>query len=365
MKKYLPNYYIKSFVHFAFVLLLILPFLANSSIVSQASAIEAQSISAYPANPTDADPRSKSWFIYSLPAGENKSDAVIVMNNGKEPVTLKVYPADSVRTSEGEFGLANSNVPKKDLGGWITINTNEITLAPGETRNIPFVITIPENAAKGEHSGGIVFENVKPKKVTSRAMNINLVSRVGVRIYQTVPGNEQLEMAVSNLTYATTPENNLVFNFDVENLGSVHAAPKGMLTVKDIFGRVIEQFPLEPLIGTVVPGEPVHVSVPTKILAPVVGWNSVEVAVYYSPTKAAVKHLTFMPNPWGVFGVLFVLLSVIAYFAAKSKLVHRTEKTHKVVVAHHIKIIAVCILLGVILLSGLISYLLHFYFGGQ
>lgn len=365
MKMYLPDNYKKLLSRFAFALLLVLPFVSSPSLVSQVSAIESQSISAYPAHPTDADPRSKSWFIYSVPAGDNKQDEVIIMNNGAEPVTLKVYPADSTKTKEGEFALTNAGVAKKDLGGWISMDTTEVTLAPKEHKAIPFTITVPANAQRGEHSGGIVFENTKPKRVVNKGMNINLISRIGVRIYENVPGNEQLAMSVKNLKYSVSSDNNLNFDFDVVNTGTVHSAPKGILAVKDIFGRTIETFPLESLLGTVVPGEPVHVTVPTHILSPVVGWNSVDVAIFYSPTKAALGHLTYMPNPWGVFVIMFVLLGLVAYFAAKNKLVHTTEKTHKTVVAHHIKVIALCILLGVILVSGLISFLLSQYFGGQ
>ncbi|MGI8419072.1 MAG: WxL protein peptidoglycan domain-containing protein [Candidatus Levyibacteriota bacterium] len=327
-----------------------------------AFAVETKAISAHPAHPTDTDPRTKSWFIFSLPAGDKRNDAVVVINNGTEPTTLKVYPADSTTMKDGGFALTNFGTPKHDVGAWITMNASEITLAPKESRNLPFTIAIPSNAVKGEHSGGIIFEETVPKKMKNQGMNINVISRIGVRIYETVPGDEQLNMIVRDLKTSVT-DNLLKFNFTVENKGTVHIAPTGMLEVKDMLGRVIEREPLDTLVGTVVPGEPETITVPTHTMPPFFGWDTASVALYYSPTKAAVASTMFMPNPWSMYGTIALILLIIAYFVSRNRLMQKNQKTGKIILAPHVRLIVAGILLGIIAFSGFVVYLMNYFFG--
>jgi hypothetical protein len=125
-----------------------------------------------------------------------------------------------------------------------------------------------------------------------------------------------------------------------------------------MFGRVIDRVALEPFLDRVVPGQPVKITVPTQVLSPVLGWNTVSIAVFYSPTKAAVASKTFMPNPLGLFGLLFILVLIGTFFSFKKKLMHENTKTHKTVLAPHIALIVGGILLGTIAFSALITYIL-------
>jgi hypothetical protein len=326
-----------------------------------AFAVDTQTISAYPTHASDADPRTKSWFIYSIPAGVQRNDSVTVVNNGTEPITLKVYPVDSLTANNGSFALANDNAPKSDVGAWITMSTSEVTLGPKEVRNIPFTIAIPANATEAEHSGGIIIQETKAKKLTNKGLNINVISRIGVRIYETVPGAEQLNMDVRNLQYSVI-NNHLTFTFTAENKGTVYVSPTGMLEVKDMFGRIIDRISLNPLLGTIVPGKPVTVTVPTQVLSPVLGWDTANVALYYSPTKAAVASILFMPNPWSAFILVFVILLIVSFFVSRKYLVRFKGKNHKMVLAPHVWIIVIGILFGTIIFSSLASYILSYFF---
>ena len=90
----------------------------------------------------------------------------------------------------------------------------------------------------------------------------------------------------------------------MENKGTVHISPTGMLEIKDMLGRVIERKPLDSLLGIVVPGKPVTITVPTQILFPILGWDSATVAIYYSPTNAAVSRIAFVLNSWSMYGIV-------------------------------------------------------------
>lgn len=307
---------------------IILSFLLLTLFVSPALAVDSGTISANPTKFSDNDPRTRSWFIYSYSAGEIRNDSVTVENKGTEAITVKVYPVDSTTTSDGGFALANENTPRKGIGAWVKINTDAVTLAPNEKRVIPFTISIPANAQKGEYSGGIVFENTTPKNIKNKKVNINIISRVGVRIYETVPGPEQLNMEISGLNYSIV-DNYLNFTFNLKNKGTISVSPTGTLQIKDMFGRIINTTPLEKLLDITNPGQSITINVPTNMLSPLFGWNTADVAVYYSPTKAAVANLIFIPNPSITYATIFVILLLIALLVIKKYRAHKKPKHTK------------------------------------
>ena len=258
-------------------------------------------------------------------AGVTKKDSVTVLNNGSEAITLKVYAADSLKTSQGGFALANEDAPKTGLGSWVALSASEITLGPNEKKTIPFTISIPQQAPKGEYSGGIIFQETKPQQLSNNGIGINVISRVGVRIYETVPGVDQLNLVVKDLKYSVA-DNNLIFSFTVENKGTVFVSPTGTLEVKDMIGQVIESKSLDDSLGVIVPGVPKSITVPTQIASPIIGWNTASVALYYSPTKSAIASIVFMPNPWPLYRIVFVIVLLVLYLLLRKKLVNNKGK---------------------------------------
>lgn len=341
-----------------------LTFIVSFAFVNSAYAITTKTISAYPTHSTDADPRTKSWFIYTLAAGDKRTDSVTVTNSSKEPITVRIFPADSVPASNGGFALADENTKMTDLGSWITLSTSEVTLSPGEKKEIPFTIAIPSNA-KGDHAGGIVIQDIIPNNVvTNRGLHINVISRFGVRIYETVPGSDQLNMQVSNFQYSVINKT-LNFNFDAKDTGTVNITPTGVLILRDIFGNIISTVSLDAMLDTFVPGKTLTFAVPTSVAPPVLGWESAQVALYYSPTKVASATVMIVANPLVTFGVLFVIFFLLAVVIFRKYIVKFKGENKKMKLAPHVWMIVSVILLGTIAGSWLISYLMTFFLSGK
>lgn len=212
----------------------------------KAYAIEYGMLGGKPANPDPNIENSSSWFIYNLNAGESKQDAITVMNLFDNPLDIILYPADSTNSSNGGFALKQITEPKEEVGDWVKFYSTEVpkdfadmfqkhegnivefckleqealqdefgkieltsqqfselekwcqgtdlierTLDSKETVNIPFVISIPEKADVGEHTGGILIQKkvVDDQAGSNAGSTVKLTTRVGVRIYQTVPGD--------------------------------------------------------------------------------------------------------------------------------------------------------------------------------
>ena len=199
-----------------------------------ASALTSGGVGGYPANPDPAVQYSESWFIYNLNLEESKEDAIIVTNSSAESQTVKLYAVDSVPSNQGNFALESETDPKDGIGAWIKLLTNLITLDPGESKQVPFIITIPENADVGEHSGGIIIQKAQPGEVQGTGASI--VTRVGVRVYETVPGEIVREVKLEDFQVKRqTPEDALPYyevTLSVLNQSNVSLRPKTELKIR-------------------------------------------------------------------------------------------------------------------------------------
>ena len=86
----------------------------------------------YPNNWDGSNELTKHWFIYDLGPGQSYDDEVVVENMGDGELSVKIYAVDALTTSDGAFALENENESKDDIGNWVTLSENELTLAGKE-----------------------------------------------------------------------------------------------------------------------------------------------------------------------------------------------------------------------------------------
>lgn len=206
-----------------------------------AQAVEYGQMGGRPTNSDPDVPGSEAWFIYSIPPGQMKEDSVTVLNLYEQDWDALIYAADSVKSAGGGFALKQESEEKREVGSWVIFYPDprpsfsekffegekkifevcsggkerfkgeygleeaqvdelsswcegkreiKISLKSQEKREIPFVITIPEGADVGEHTGGILIQKVnKDESQDQSGSRVMLTTRVGVRIYETVPGD--------------------------------------------------------------------------------------------------------------------------------------------------------------------------------
>ena len=182
-------------------------FLLSIGSVPQAHALTSGGIGGHPAHPDEKVQYSDSWFIYGLKPGEKKDDAVEVVNGSDQPAIMKLYVVDAVSTSDGNFSLADEHADRTEIGSWVTLATTTVTLFPGESRIVPFTVVIPDNADVGEHAGGIIIQKTgtpeipgAPPTTGGVSSSASIVTRVGIRIYETVPGAIIRDLNITNFS---------------------------------------------------------------------------------------------------------------------------------------------------------------------
>ena len=227
----------------------------------QAIAAEGGGIGLFPAEPDPKVPFSDSWFIYNLVAGESKDDKFIVRNTSDSAVRVKLYPVDATTTADGAFALRNESEERVDVGQWVTIEKDEVTVPAGGRQLVGFTVQIPKNAEVGDHIGGIIAEQFTERQ---EGEAIHVITRVGVRIYETVPGELKRILEITKMGYqliaSKVNRDKVSFEFALENKGNVHLDPKGKLTILSAFsGKVKDEFDID--LRTIFPGKPTEVPV--------------------------------------------------------------------------------------------------------
>lgn len=173
-----------------FLILIVLVFPALSY------AIETGNMSVYPAIYDPNVPSSRAWYQLKLDPEKTYAAEITIVNKSDIKRTFSLYATDATTTSDGIFTLSQKGVVN-DLGGWITLSNNEVTLEAKQQKNVPFKITVPASAQPGDHAAGIVVEETLPQNPEG----VSIVSRIGVRVYLSVSGQEHENLNISNIGF--------------------------------------------------------------------------------------------------------------------------------------------------------------------
>jgi len=149
-----------------------------------------------------------------------------------------------------------------DAGSWIKLETTSLQLAPHQQQNIPFQLTVPSRPSIGPHYAGIVVQPVVPTLSKQGNTNLYIVSRLGVRVYITIPGVERPSLAIASL-HPQPNRRQIGLTTVLRNDGNTLVAPTGTLTVTPWLGKAsIQVFNAGRALA---PTERLELQIPTPI----------------------------------------------------------------------------------------------------
>lgn len=248
-----------------------------------AKAIGYGGLGIYP-NESEVDknnPLTRAWFIYALEPSETKEGKVDVANNLGEPLEIKIYPVDALTTKDGAFAPKAEDSKGVDVGAWITLAESEISLGPYETKTIDFSVEVPENAEVGDHMGAIIVQGKKPPELEGSGLRIT--TRVGVRMYITVPGDIVRELEFNDFTW-NIQDGKVAFYLTFTNKGNIRIVPKGEIKIRDAAGKEIGS-----------------IKIPEREVFPK---STITVPVEWTETPASGKFIAVASVTYGADGIL-------------------------------------------------------------
>ena len=222
MKKLLPLIFLFS---------LILP----SSIFSQ----ESITITAIP-------PRLE---LQALP-GVTLQESIKIRNESNTEMAFQINSSDFIVSDNKGTPVAVTQAVsgRWSLSSWVTFSPKKILLQPQETRMIDLVINIPQDALAGGHYAMITYSPDLTGMIGDQGSASTITQKVGTLIYFNVIGDvveaaNLKEFKVDNFFSNYGPIN---LTAEIENLGDIHFAPTGNITITNLLNKSIFTASLEP-----------------------------------------------------------------------------------------------------------------------
>lgn len=198
-------------------------------------------------------------FQLSVAPGDVWQSSIKVVNpNGYD---LPVY-ADIVNfeplgeEGQGRFIPVLKNAAGATLAEWITISPGPYIIKPEQSREINFIIEVPEDASPGGHFAAVLIGTRPPEDgneplvvQTSQAVTSLFFARIEGDIIEAA---NIREFSIEK-KFVGTPESEFLLRF--ENKGNVHLRPQGEIKIYNMWGKERGVIPInqESYFGNVLP----------------------------------------------------------------------------------------------------------------
>ncbi len=183
--------------------------------------------------------------------GQTITKKILLVNETNESETL--YPSFTNFEAQGESGTPVFVEPKDDLGTWMSISGEALTLRGGESKEIVLTISIPSDATPGGHFAAVFWGTTPP----SQSGAVSVGSKTGMLVLLSVSGEVQESMGLVDFgtrggqwLYRMLP---VGFQYRFSNQGGDRVKPVGTITVRSILGWRVAKIDANPVEGNVLP----------------------------------------------------------------------------------------------------------------
>jgi hypothetical protein len=195
-------------------------------------------------------PDGRPYFYYTAAPGASLVDHAVVLNYSTKPLQLSVYATDGLNSPDGATSLLTADQQPHDLGAWtrlsvpqrlVTVPGRRTELDPPGKLEIPFRVTVPRDAAPGDHVGGLVV-SLRTQGRNAQGFVIPLDQRVATQVFLRVAGALRPQLRVEDLraTYLGTwnpfGTGRFRLSYTVHNVGNVRLGAAQRVSVSGFFG---------------------------------------------------------------------------------------------------------------------------------
>lgn len=272
---------------------------------------------------TAKGPDNRDGFTYEATPGAMKVDYAAITNYTTAPVSLHVYATDAYNSQDGGFTVLPSTTKPRDVGLWIELAKQFLTI-PGKTTVVmPFTLRVPANASVGDHAGGIMAA-LTTMAYDAKGNQVAIESRVGSRVALRVPGKLSGAVTVTAVSVSYHDPWNpfgsgyATVSYTVNNTGDVRLSGTQSVRISSLIGGSKDSSPIAG-IKELLPGDSVRMTTRVGgVLPSLTGTVRITVgpaafADDVDPKMSSVSQSTTMiAMPWS-FLVLLVLLGTLGY----------------------------------------------------
>lgn len=283
-------------------------------------------ISISPTDPKGAT-SGRTRFVYKADPGQVVSDQVKVTNVGTTPLEVTVFAADAYNDDSGDFAVKPTSEKTLGAASWTLFQGKpqlKLTLAHGESKVVPFTVTIPKDATPGDHAAAILAS-------ATTAGQVAVERRIADRMYVRVSGKLQPSLTISS--FAATYHSGLnplagsiSVDATITNSGNVALEGVTTLTASTWFGLSTGELSRKEL-KEILPGATVvvHLEIPK---VPQVGFATVKMLLQSGisgdapdpgPLPVFTRETVVPAIPWVALGVIVLGVGVWLFLRWRSR----------------------------------------------
>jgi hypothetical protein len=177
------------------------------------------------------------WYLLNANPGTAITQSVRIINPNPHDDSVIVEPVDAFTSDKTGAGYGAPGSPKAVVARWIVVSVPQLTIRPGETRDVPFTVHVPKNIGPGQYLAYISAvvpisqgsHHASPNHA-SFEMDVQLPRVVAVEI--DVPGPRAPHLVVTGAEPLVRP-NGIVLGVHIANQGNAFAHGKGVIRVAD------------------------------------------------------------------------------------------------------------------------------------
>lgn len=170
--------------------------------------------------------------------GTGTRGKIKVTNLTSRQITLKLEKTNfKAKGEEGEVELVDGVAPLYSLAPYFRLDTDTIDIAPTSSHQVEFFLDIPQDAEPGGRYGSVTFNTI-PTRLPTGQSGASIKQQLAALIFVRINGkiNEQLRIDSFKVGRSFQEYGPISFTTRINNLGSVHEKPTGVIVVKNMLG---------------------------------------------------------------------------------------------------------------------------------
>lgn len=256
--------------------------------------------------------------LFMDPGDEASRDLMITNRMGKT-MSFKVEIEDfrGSRDPNQAIVLLGQERGPYSLKDYVKPEVMTFSLTHGQRMVLPVKISIPKDAEPGGLYGSVLIRAVSPlselaSEQEKARRQVSVEARLGCLFFVRVSGpvkedGSLKDLGVAKSFYEQTP---VVFNLLFENNSSIHLTPYGVIEIKNLMGRKIDEIKVDPWFV-----------MPDSLRTRDVKWEKKVLFGRYTATAAInrgygdiidQKSVTFWIIPWKMIGAGAIILLLLA-----------------------------------------------------
>jgi len=182
------------------------------------------------------------FFELNVTQGDSWSSSIRVVNTNASMLsvhTIVMGFGAGDDQGHGSFAPLSSLVGDEDaLANWITISSSSINIPPNNAVDVPFSLSVPQNAGPGGHYAAILIGTGAPASqpgVSQVGVSSYISALIFVRVAGDIKESAQIQEFSTDKSSYETPD--VHFKINVQNDGNVHVRPVGTIQIYNAFGK--------------------------------------------------------------------------------------------------------------------------------